>query len=175
MLSQFETYKIRKMSKSDAQEVVDLAIKSWKQEYKNIIDNDSLNNFSNKPFEEGRKMILEKDECSCIVATDEGGKVVGFSDAGKSWQSEPQEKEGEIYALYVESGHQRKSIGKNIFDQQVAYLKENGFNKLIIWTWENNKKSRSFYEKLGGVLSGSSEKEFEGKKYPTVQYKWSLR
>jgi hypothetical protein len=45
---------------------------------------------------------------------------------------------------------------------------------MIIWTWEQNKKSRSFYEKLGGVLSKESEKEFEGKKYPTVQYKWTL-
>jgi hypothetical protein len=62
-----------------------------------------------------------------------------------------------------------------MFDQQVAYLKESGFNNMIIWTWKENKKSRSFYEKLCGILSGSSEKEFEGKKYPTVQYRWPLR
>jgi ribosomal protein S18 acetylase RimI-like enzyme len=175
MLSQFNAYKIRKMTKEDSNAVVKLAVDSWKLEYKDILHKDVLTNLSDQKFQEGRKFILSKEDCNCIVATDEKGEIVGFSDAGKSWKSSEEEKEGEIYALYVKSSHQRQSIGRKLFDEQSSYLKGRGFTHMVIWTWENNRKSRSFYEKVGGVHSQTSEKEFEGDKYPSVQYKWPFK
>ena len=48
-------------------------------------------------------------------------------------------------------------------------------NKLYLEVFEDNYKSRNFYEKMGGTLWKKDFIDIEGKKYSTVSYIYDLR
>lgn len=167
--------RIREMTVDDNIAVVDLAMRTWQKDYKGIIDDEFLDHFPRENFLKGREFILKKEKTRCCVALDQTGSIVGFSDAGKSFESPPDDCEAEVYAIYIDPAHQRCGIGKKLFEDQLFNLKKAGYQRVIVWTLEENKKSRLFYEKLGGALKGKKDKEIGQKMYSSVRYEWDLQ
>lgn len=165
---------IENITLSDCDEIVSFTKMCWQESYKDILDQAVLDNFPEHSFLEGRTFILSQENCSCVKILDEGGRIIGFSDAGKSWQSEEKDLEGEVFSIYIASNHQKKGLGQLLFYFQKDFLISNGFKTMIIWTLENNVKGRSFYEKMNGQYVKSQLKNIFGKEYISVMYQWEL-
>ncbi len=56
---------------------------------------------------------------------------------------------GELYAIYLLEGWQRRGIGRRLTIEVVRQLTQQGLTSLLVWVLAEN-PSRRFYEALGG-------------------------
>ncbi len=77
--------------------------------------------------------------------------------------------------IYVRPDIKRMGIGSKIFNYVLKYFKQKGKTKLYLGVFEDNYKSRNFYEKMGGILGKKDNLEIKGKYYSTVSYTYNLR
>ena len=66
-------------------------------------------------------------------------------------------------------------IGSKIFNYVLNYFAKKGKVKLYLGVFENNYKSRSFYEKMGGMFYKKDNLTIKGKSYSTVLYTFNLK
>ena len=81
-------------------------------------------------------------------------KPVGFISAHSSWEDWAEGMIGEIHELVVDKEFQGKSIGKELIERALLYLKEQGSEKVGLWVGVENKKAIQFYQSLGFIPHG---------------------
>jgi len=64
---------------------------------------------------------------------------------------------GEVVAIYALQNYWSKGVGKLLMDTAIAGLKERGYNRVILWTFEANTRARRFYEKYGYIFDGTKK------------------
>ncbi|WP_226537444.1 GNAT family N-acetyltransferase [Fictibacillus halophilus] len=74
--------------------------------------------------------------------------------------------ESEISQLYIHNDYQGKSIGKSLLRK----AKEQSSGRLILYTFEINKKAQRFYEKNGFKIIGRGHENEEN--LADIQYEW---
>jgi ribosomal protein S18 acetylase RimI-like enzyme len=74
----------------------------------------------------------------------------------------PWEEAGEIYALYVRYGYQRRGLGRKLLQAAVRHLRQLGMYSLVIGSVVANEPANQFYKSLGGQVVGQRESEDEG-------------
>jgi GNAT superfamily N-acetyltransferase len=97
--------------------------------------------------------LSESDYLEAIQRTGRGwvaevdGHVVGFA-VGNA-------ETGNIWALFVEPGHEGKGYGRQLHDAMVAWLWESGHDRLWLTTDASTRAER-FYEKAGWERVGAA-------------------
>jgi putative acetyltransferase len=76
-------------------------------------------------------------------------------------------REGWIDQLYILPAWQGRRIGTALL--QVA---QHRFDRLSLWTFQRNKRARSFYEKHGFVAISETDGSRNEEKDPDVMYSW---
>ncbi|HEV7821727.1 MAG TPA: GNAT family N-acetyltransferase [Burkholderiales bacterium] len=76
-------------------------------------------------------------------------------------------REGWIDQLYILPAWQRRRIGTALL--RVA---QDRFDRLSLWTFQRNKRARSFYEKHGFVAVRETDGSRNEEKDPDVMYAW---
>jgi ribosomal protein S18 acetylase RimI-like enzyme len=74
----------------------------------------------------------------------------------------PWAEAGEIYALYVRYGYQRRGLGRKLVQAAVRHLRGSGMHRLLIRSLVANGPANRFYESLGGQVVGQRESVDEG-------------
>jgi ribosomal protein S18 acetylase RimI-like enzyme len=74
--------------------------------------------------------------------------------------------EGEISQLYIHIDFQGNGIGQTL----LARAKEQSAGRLILYTFEVNKKAQRFYEKHGFIIIGRGYENEED--LPDILYEW---
>ena len=69
----------------------------------------------------------------------------------------------------------RIGIESKIFNYVFQYFKQKYKNRLYLGVFEDNYKSRNFYEKMGGTLGKKDCLMINGKSYSTVSYIYNLK
>jgi len=82
-----------------------------------------------------------------------GGKVVGFVSYGDFRDSA--RIAGEIFALYVLKDYYGKGVGQKLM--QAAFAALDGYQEIVLWVLEDNKRAIAFYEKMGFVFDGQEK------------------
>jgi GNAT superfamily N-acetyltransferase len=77
-----------------------------------------------------------------------GGEIVAFAIGLKS--------DGNIWALFVEPGHDRRGFGRRLHDTMVAWLWEQGLQKLWLTTTPET-RAQHFYEIAGWKNAGLTQ------------------
>lgn len=166
-------YEIRNVEEKDLMQIAIIGNLDWKKAYRGIIDDEFLDNLSDKDNYERLKKNYK--DGPFIVAVD-GDKVLGFCRYSESNRSNPDDKhhDCEICALYVNWEDRGKGIGAALVNFVKSYFKSIGKKKMIIWCLEKNYPSRKFYEKMGGSIYGSKSIEKGGKEYAEVGFSYEL-
>lgn len=101
------------------------------------------------------------------------GQIVGFISAGPVAPSEPagSGSDGEIYAFYILSGHQRQGIGRRLVRRAARELAGRGFRSVVAWVLAAN-PSRAFYAALGGQERESKTWSSAGRPLEEIAYVW---
>lgn len=165
--------RIRSATKSDAVQIAEVHVNSWRTTYKKIVPDSYLNNLSVKKRTLTWEKQLEEGNTSSkvFVAVNELGNIVGFVSGGPN-RLESMPYDSEIYAIYLLEEYQRRGIGERLISSITSFLTDQGYKSTYLWALEDN-RYRSFYEKLGGIPSGREEIEIGSAKLQEIAYGWN--
>ncbi len=148
---------IEKAKKEDALQIAIVNVYTWKTQYNELIPSDVIDfRIDNiEQSEEKIKRRIEEDGQYLVAKKD--NTVIGFCRYGKSDFGEY----GEIHALYVLKGFNKKGIGKLLFNAAKDELNKMGFNRFRVNCLKGN-PVLEFYMHMGGNVSGEFENEIVG-------------
>jgi len=172
-------YIIREAVPCDAEGTTYVHVKGWQTSYIGIIEQSYLDNISYDQRLELRKKILESKGTLQLVVTF-GEQIVGFADSGplrpKPYNEQffPSQKEnvkyGEIYAIYLLREHQRKGLGKILYQECRQWFKAQDYHHFVTRGLVDNIRARHFYESEGGELIGEVTINIGDKDYKEFCY-----
>jgi ribosomal protein S18 acetylase RimI-like enzyme len=106
-----------------------------------------------------------------VYVAEEGGRVVGFASGGAERAGDA-EFDGELYAVYILPGEQRRGSGRRLTLAVAGRLAAEGFRAMLLWVLEGNEPARRFYESLGGARVRRKRDERAGGAPAEVAYGW---
>ena len=170
------TIQIRSATVRDARAIAEVHVAAWRQAYRGLLPDDSLDRLSVEEREKQRREYLEDplSEWGTLVA-DDAGRVVGFSTYGPSRDQDATDSTGEVPAIYLDPDVVGTGIGRELFAETIAALRSAGFTRASLWVLEGNVRARRFYEKAGWRWDGTiSQHDFDCANRPVVRYTTDL-
>jgi ribosomal protein S18 acetylase RimI-like enzyme len=149
-------FSIQEVLIKDINEISFIHILTWKESYKNIIDDEYLKGLNLHNKIDSWKKILDNKENFNILAINNKSEIVGFFSGGP--EREDSVKCGEVYAIYVLEKYQGLGIGYNLWKNSCLFLKNKGYSRSKLWVLENNKKAIDFYCRNYCVFTNKKKK-----------------
>jgi ribosomal protein S18 acetylase RimI-like enzyme len=153
---------IRPAEEKDANDIAKVHITSWQNTYKGQVPDSYLENLPSTIEDRANKWkeTLAKHERGLRVLVAEAGKdIVGFCIVNASRDEDMAKDVGEVGAIYVDPKFLKKGIGAQLMSEGLAFLSEEGFNKVTLWVLTTNVKAREWYEKNGWKVEGKTKVE----------------
>lgn len=144
----------------DAFGIAQVHIRSWQVAYAGLFDAEFLDRLSVDEQAIRWRDILQKAESQTFVAR-QGVSVVGFVSFGRCREEGAPEKQGEIWALYVQPEVWGQGIGRTLLKKAVQELRLCGHDGVSLWVLSQNQRAVRFYEAFGFKRVPGSEKLFE--------------
>jgi len=144
---------IRPAVDGDSERIAEINVFAWRTAYRGIVPDGFL--YGNLRVVERvaniRKAISSGGERFFVAEVD--GMVVGFTRFGPS-RDESYPGMGELYALYVDPGFQRRGYGRRLIEHFLDHdLAASG--RSLLWVFRDNHESRRFYEAMGFSVDGA--------------------
>lgn len=140
---------IRYVTKDDNPlEISKIYESSWKYAYKNIIPQNYLNSIPTGRWDNS----IGNAGMSNLLVIDKENFIGTASFCKSRWKK--YSDYGEIVSIYFLPEYIGKGYGRLLLNRYIDELKKCGFNKVLLWVLEDNRKARNFYEKNGFVCSG---------------------
>lgn len=121
---------------------------TWREAYNEIL----LAEFQEQMTLDKCRFYSQKYPENTLIALDDA-KVVGFVSYGDFRDSA--RIAGEIFALYVLKDYYGKGVGQQLI--QAAFAALDGYQEIVLWVLEDNKRAIAFYEKMGFVFDGEEK------------------
>jgi GNAT superfamily N-acetyltransferase len=149
---------IRKATVKDAEQMVDIMLKTWRSTYTGIVNESFLSEREAQREERLDRMAASIQNHHCVAELD--GKIVGYAIYGEHRNEEGLsfENTGEIFAIYILKEFQKQGLGKKLVNFAASQLIEEGYKQIVIWSLKEN-PSRGFYKAIGG--RGSLHRTFK--------------
>ncbi len=144
---------IRKANLADVPAIVKVHTDTWRNSYRGYISDEIIDSPRFMVSAERIEKMKEPVKNGLVYVACVDGKVVGF--LGLADKIAPQT---EIKVFYVDKEFQRCGIGSQLFRFVLSELKEKGCEKVILWTMINYPVSNNFYKKMGGFLTGATDR-----------------
>jgi ribosomal protein S18 acetylase RimI-like enzyme len=148
---------IRPAQLGDIPSLIAVHERCWRISYAGIADADAK--FTRPPGEWER---LWREVLDRTWIADADGAVAGFVVYGPSRDADAPAGTGEIQVLYVDPDRQGGGHGRVLVDHAASALSAAGFVRVTLWTFEHNRASRGFYERLGFVFDGTASRDEDG-------------
>lgn len=143
-------YIIRPATKEDIRDVTKLVAITWNETYKGLVSDEylkSLYNNEEERYQRHLKKFINNEYQELVLEID--GSIVGFLRYAKS-NDTMYDNLGEIYAFYIINKYHGLGLGRKLFEEGVAKLKEMGYDKMIIACLKDN-PTNEFYKHMGGT------------------------
>lgn len=142
---------------------------SWKSAYKGIIPQDYLDHL---PKGKWVKNLSMEGRHSLVMIEDD--QMIGTSSYGLSRISKLHEY-GEIISIYMLPDYIGKGYDRQLLQETIICLKEEGYHDLYLWVLEENTHARKFYEDAGFMQSDDViEDVIGGKVVHEVRYQYHI-
>lgn len=162
---------VRTANESDAADIARIHVDTWRVAYVGIVPDSHLSRLSKAAREKRWAETLSKSTKGTRVAVGPDGQVVGWTSFGPSRDSDGQDI-GELYAIYLDHSHWGEGIGRELIDDAVSLLHDDGFTSITLWVLQENSRTRAFYEKAGFSHDGASKViEIDGKELVELRYR----
>jgi GNAT superfamily N-acetyltransferase len=160
----------REAAVADCPAVAGVHVRSWRESFAGIVPQAFLDRMSVEQRTMAFAGRFSDPAYKMFVAEDALVGIVGFADCGGPRDEVPG-YDAELYAIYLLPEFQGKGVGRELFRRVVDALVGDGKRSLYLMALEVS-PYRSFYEKLGGRVIGSVEKEIEGIMFNVLVYGW---
>jgi ribosomal protein S18 acetylase RimI-like enzyme len=161
---------IRVALPNDAAEIARVHVESWRSSYRGLLADEFLDSLSEAGYADRWRRVIG-DGASRVFVVEEPDGVVGFASGGRERAGESG-YEGELYAIYIVAGSQRKGHGRELVHTMAAALREKGLRDMIVWVLRDNTSAREFYERLGGTYVRSQPITIGPTTLEEVSYGW---
>lgn len=170
---------IRPGTTEDAPAVARVHIGTWQVAYRGQLPDEWLDSLTATiPQREAvwERIASHPPERSVFLVADSDGVVVGFVHGGPTLDDDQDsQRVGEIYAIYLDSGHWGLGAGKAMHDGALEALLGEGFQQASLWVLETNDRTRRWYERQGWRPDGATKKDARGEVVlAEVRYRKSL-
>lgn len=164
---------IRQADVCDAAGIGKVHAESWRTTYRGIVPDTFLDAIDEDEWSERqRRNLADAPQNVVSFVAEVEGQIVGWAVGGPN--REPKlDHAGELYAVYLLSGHQREGIGLELTVATARWLADNGMDSMVVWVLTANQQARRFYEALGGEYCQEREAEIGGAHLSEVSYGWS--
>ena len=140
---------VRPAELDDAGEIARVHVATWRSAYRGLLPDDFLESLSEMNYTERWRRVIGEG-MSRVFVVDEAGTLAGFASCGRERAGETGFS-GELYALYVLDGAQRRGHGRELVRAVAGALRELHLPDMIVWVLRDNSPARGFYERLGGT------------------------
>ncbi len=168
------SWRIRDAQRSDAAGLARVHVDAWRDAYAGIIEQSYLDNLSHAEREgrwEGALASVDPSEFLLVAEVTPSAEIIGFAEGGPQ-RSGDSDYSGELYALYVLPGQQRKGVGRVLVEAVTERLVQSGHDSMSVWVLEQN-PARGFYVALGGRRLGTKDVQIGTQTLVEVAYGWS--
>lgn len=97
--------------------------------------------------------LLENPSLGIQFVAEKNVQLVGFSTLYFTFSTLCVKRQAILNDLFVRTESRGKKIGEKLFQQNLAYIRENDFSSMTWETAKDNVVARSLYEKMGGTFS----------------------
>jgi GNAT superfamily N-acetyltransferase len=164
-------YHIVRAVPEDAAAIARVHVDGWRNAYQGILPAAFLDSLSYAQREDlWRGVVADLGGRHLFVAREVDGPVVGFGLGGRPTTRTPGYV-GELDALYVRDGHQRRGVGTGLFRAVAGAFVEEGIGSMVAWVFSENPATR-FYEHLGGEQVDRRAIEIAGQTVEELAYGW---
>lgn len=161
---------IRAAAVKDAAEIARVHVAAWRSAYRGLLADDFLASLSETGYTDRWRRVIG-DGASHVFVVEEPEGVAGFASGGRERAGESG-FEGELYAIYLIEGSQRKGHGRQLVRAVADALRERGLRDMIVWVLRDNTAAREFYERLGGSYVRSQPITIGADTLEEVSYGW---
>lgn len=126
-------------------------VKSWQSAYRGLIPDEVLDELS---VDERTAMWERASARGEVWVGLDGDEVVGFICTGPS--REP-DATSQLYAIYLLPSAWGTGLALPLAEAGLA-----GLTDVVLWVLEDNRRARSFYERLGFTMDGKTREETFG-------------
>ncbi len=167
---------IRHALPTDAWQIAEAHVASWRTTYAGVVPEEYLARLSVDAREQqwSERIARTADPNSrarILVAESPSGDIFGFVSVGPRVEG-PAGYTGEIYAFYLIEQAQRQGFGRRLMREGVAHLLSAGMTSMSLWVLAAN-PSRRFYERMGGQLIETTTEVIGGAALELCGYGWS--
>ena len=138
--------KYRTIRKGDIEKIQELAMRAWKNCYKEIYCESRIKKEVETHYETGQ---LERDVESarigneCFIVAEDKDRIFGYAQVKK------QERTWELMRIYVEPTMIGKGTGTILIERVDKWLRKKGAKKYIAHPHTKNTPAKRFYRKMG--------------------------
>jgi ribosomal protein S18 acetylase RimI-like enzyme len=161
---------IRAATIDDSPGIAQVHVASWRSTYRTLLPGDFLDSLTEANYADRWRRFIGEGASRVYVLEDEG-VLVGFASGGRERAGETGYT-GELYAIYILDGAQRRGHGRELVRAVVDGLRDMGFDDMIIWVLRDNRPARLFYERLGGVYVRTQPITLGSATLEEVSYGW---
>jgi ribosomal protein S18 acetylase RimI-like enzyme len=161
---------IRPAELADAPAIARAHVDAWRTTYRGLLPDDFLASLSEDHYRERWQRVIA-DGSSRVYLAEADGAVVGFASGGRERAGEPGFS-GELYALYVVAGSQRRGHGRELVRAVAGALAGMRLPDMLVWALGANTAAREFYERLGGKYVRAQPVTFGSATLEEVSYGW---
>ena len=159
---------IRQATINDAAGIAKVLVDCWHTTYRGVVSDEYLSRLNYEDRTSRWQAMLAKSSAGVFVAEADNG-IVGYASCGAT--REANEFQGELYAIYILQEHQRRGIGKLLFDKVVSYLLSYNMPSMMVCVLKDN-PANAFYDKMGGVLVQEQSIPIGKQTLPALIYGW---
>jgi ribosomal protein S18 acetylase RimI-like enzyme len=149
---------VRTASQEDRPAIRDVARRSLQASYS--LEPTAIISAIGEWYDENRLKDMLNDDDKVLLVADQGGQVVGFSDAIITGDGT-----GEVLWLHVDPDYRGEDIGRRLFERTRDELADAGGTALHGRVLADNAGGNVFYEEQGFVKVGEEEVEIDGTPY----------
>ena len=161
---------IRAAELNDAAEIARVHVAAWRSTYRGLLADDFLASLSETGYTDRWRRVIG-DGASRVFVVEEPEGVIGFASGGRERAGESGFG-GELYAIYIVEGSQRRGHGRELVRAVADALREKGLRDMIVWVLRDNTPAREFYERLGGTYVRSQPITIGTDTLEEVSYGW---
>jgi GNAT superfamily N-acetyltransferase len=153
---------IRVATISDAHDIAEVHVASWKAAYRGLMADSVLDGLSVPKRAEMWRRIVAEQKFQLLVA-EHDDRIIGLVDFGSARDPDAVPGlTGGILAIYVDPNHWHEGIGRGLLEAALLELKSAGFSEATLWVLDSNSRARIFYEQAGFSVDGATKSGIVG-------------
>lgn len=160
---------VRPAEPTDAAAIARVHVDAWRESYRGLVPDAHLDGISyDDRTARWRELLIEREQAVFVGCEASDPAVLAFASGGADRNGDV-DFEGELYAIYVLRVGQGKGVGRALVAAVASSLVARRLRSMRVWVLAKN-PARKFYERLGGVLVGSTNIDIGGQSFEEVAY-----